>query len=58
MEGLVVSELASDPRVDEGYSVMPLVTAWGSKPGGRYWEPGCSKSSFKASLGRGMVRIL
>ena len=34
---------------------MPLGTAWGPEPGGRYWGPGSRDSSCKASLGRGML---
>ena len=50
VEGLGVSDLASMPWADACSSVMPLGATWGSDPGGRFWWPGSSKSSFQASL--------
>ena len=55
VEGLGVYYLASIPCNYSGYSVIPLGSAWVSGPGFRSWGPVSSDSSFKASLGRGIL---
>ena len=55
MEGLVLSEMDSSLCFDAGSSIVVLGAALGSYPGGRSWGPVSSKSSYQASLVRGMV---
>ena len=52
MEGLGVSDLASIPCDDVGYTVMQLYAAWGSDPGGSYWVVGSYESFCQAYIGR------
>ena len=41
--------------IDAYSSIVKLVSAWGSDPGGRYWGPGSSKFSFQDYLVRVML---
>ena len=58
VEGLELSYMESINFTDTGSFVMPLSAAWGPYPGGRYWGAGSRKSSFRDSLGRGMLDYL
>ena len=55
MEGIEVSEMAADTRIDAVSSAMPMGASWGSYPRGRYWVPGSSEFSCQASQGRDMI---
>ena len=58
VEGLGAYDMAYITWTDSGSSIMPLGEAWVSDPRGRSWRLGYSKSSWEASLGKGMLEDL
>ena len=58
VEGIGISELASIPCAYSGYYVMTLGETLVSDPVGSSWVRGSSETSFRASLGRGILEDL